>query len=159
MISKLIIMMMFVSPCFGVEPALASNKETIITSDKLVIDQEKKTADFQGHVIAIQENTTIKSDRMIAYYSNQQSNNIDKISAIGNVVIIDGLQTATGDFGEYNIIDEIMELRGSVVLTKNNDVLKGDKIIYNMKTGHSTIFSDNDKKTRVKAIFNPKNKK
>lgn len=139
------------------------NKGAIeIVSDTLVLDQEKKLATFEGNVKAIQGSLNLTADKMIAYYINTKNNKweISKISAIGNVIIIDNEQKARGDTGEYNATAETLELYGSVILTKDNNVLKGNKLVYNMQNGHSKIFSTNTLNKnvdgRVKAILNPK---
>ncbi|KKB96784.1 hypothetical protein SZ25_00122, partial [Candidatus Arcanobacter lacustris] len=78
----------------------------------------------------------------------------------GNVEIIDGEQTARGNAGEYIVRDETMELKGSVILIKNKDVIKGERLIYSFKTGRSSLFAGDagDGKSRVKAIFTPGSK-
>jgi lipopolysaccharide export system protein LptA len=125
-----------------------------------MVDQLNNLADFKGNVVAKQENITLKADQMFVYYNkenNQNSSNISKIITNGNVEIIDGAQTARGDTGEYIVRDEVMELKGSVTLTKNKDVIKGERLVYSFKTGHSSLFSGNanNGKSRVKAMFTP----
>ncbi|AIL65155.1 lipopolysaccharide transport periplasmic protein LptA [Rickettsiales bacterium Ac37b] len=141
---------------------MKSNEAIEILSDTLVLDQEKKLATFVGNVKAIQGDLNLAADKMIAYYINTKDNKwvISKISAIGNVTIIDNNQKARGDTGEYNAIKETLELYGSVILTKDDNVLKGNKLVYNIQTGYSKIYSTNtdskDDKGRVKAILIPK---
>jgi lipopolysaccharide export system protein LptA len=157
-----IIIMIFSSPLRAEDKLFGSNKETIITSNSLMVDQLNNLADFKGEVIAKQENLTLKADQMLVYYhkeNDQNTSNISKIITIGNVVIIDGEQTATGDTAEYITKDETMELKGSVTLIKNKDVIKGERLVYSFKTGHSSLFSGNDNQSRIKAIFTPGNSK
>ncbi|MFV9880418.1 MAG: lipopolysaccharide transport periplasmic protein LptA [Rickettsiales endosymbiont of Dermacentor nuttalli] len=143
--------------------AETKNKEPIeILSDTLILDQKKNLATFEGNVKAIQGSLNLMADKVIAYYINTKDSKwiVSKISALGNVTIIDNSQKARGDTGEYNAIKETLELYGSVILTKDNNILKGDKLIYNIQKGYSQIFSTN-KNThggdgRVKAILTPK---
>ncbi len=100
---------------------------------------------------------------MVAYYEkNLEDDNgkISKIVTIGNVIIMDNEQVAKGDYGEYITHDDILNLKGSVVLIKDRDMIKGDHLIYNLKSKNAKVFSDNKslEKKRVTAILNPKKK-
>jgi lipopolysaccharide export system protein LptA len=146
---------------------LSGNKEQIeITANNLAVDQNQKTATFTGQVEAIQGVVKLKADKMIAFYVEEKDQMakgaISKILTFGNVFISNDQQTASGDEGEYKVYEEIIELKGSVVLIKGKNIVKGNRIIYNLKTGQSQLFSDNKEiennsnKSRVKAIFIPK---
>jgi lipopolysaccharide export system protein LptA len=152
-------MMMFSSLAYAEDKLFKSNKETTITSNNLMVDQLNNLADFKGNVVAKQENLTLKADQMLVYYDKNTSD-ISKIITNGNVEIIDGEQTARGNAGEYIVRDETMELKGSVILIKNKDVIKGERLIYSFKTGRSSLFAGDagDGKSRVKAIFTPGSK-
>ena len=142
--------------------ASVNQKDDIeINSDSLALDQEKQTAIFTGKVVATQYDTVIKADKMIAHYANAQ-NSINKIIVIGNVNINNNQQIATGNEGEYRVDDEIIELKGNVTLIKEKNIVKGDFLTYNLKSGLSKMSSNekNDNANdnpRVKAIFTPKN--
>lgn len=155
-------------PAIANDNKLAGDKQPIdITSDNLIIDQINNTATFVGNVDAIQADMHLHSDKMIAYYTNDtqkkdgQAWSINKIITLGNVILTNKNQKAYGDKGEYDMATEILELTGRVMLTKDGNILKGNKLVYHLKNGNSKIFSDNDQnqpKARVKAVLIPKNK-
>jgi lipopolysaccharide export system protein LptA len=160
---KLLLLFLILSlPAFAQQKA--SKDPVEITSKILIVDQIQKTATFTGNVEAKQKGISVKSDKMIAYYTQTNDKNtkntVSKIITIGNVVVDNQQQKATGNQGEYLVEKQLIELNGNVTLIKNMNIIKGDRLIYNLKTGKSELFSNSQKldqpdDERVKAIFIP----
>ncbi len=86
---------------------------------------------------------------------------ISKIYARGNVVInSDQDQTTTSDWALYDVSAQLVTLGGNVVLTQGNNVLKGDRLIIDLKTGESRFENTGNAGTgkRIRALFMPKEK-
>ena len=156
-----------------------------ITSDTLEVFQSENRAVFTGHVVAIQADDRLKGDQMIVYYRKQddpdQAKNakpaksagqrcyartagaIKKIDADGNVFLSTPEETASGAKGIYDVKHHEIHLSGSVVLTRGQNVLKGDKLVYNFDTGKSILAGGRERqvaagrigKQRVHALFVP----
>ena len=155
-----------------------------ITSDTLDVLQEQNQAIFSGHVVAIQGDVRLTSDKMTIYYSKPQAdknapkkdkadkagkdavekNAIKKINADGNVFLTTADETASGASGTYDVEHQEIVLNDHVVLTRGQNVLKGDHLTYNFATGKSKITSaagsqDGKSTGRVRALFVPDSSK
>lgn len=86
-------------------------------------------------------------------------NQISKIEARGSVVITtDQDQTTTSDWALYDVPTQLVTVGGNVVLMQGKNVLKGDRLIIDLKTGESRFENQGDTTTkgRIRALFVPK---
>jgi lipopolysaccharide export system protein LptA len=138
-----------------------------ISADQLEVQQEQQLAIFSGNVVAVQGGITMKSARMIVHYSNagnQQSSaaakGISRIEADGGVFFTSATETARGSKAVYDVNAEQITMTGDVVLTREQNVLKGQQLVYNLKTGRSVLGagsagSGSSGGGRVKGLFVP----
>jgi lipopolysaccharide export system protein LptA len=174
-------------------PAIKKDQPIDISSDKLDVFQNDHKAIFTGNVIAIQGTTNMRSEKMTVYYrddskpnassasapaeasaapaknkasSGAQAQGITRIDAEGNVLFTTPTETARGDLAIYHADTDTIDLTGtSVILTRDQNVLKGTKMVYNMATGRSVLTSNGTevsgssssvKPARVHGLFVPK---
>jgi lipopolysaccharide export system protein LptA len=86
-------------------------------------------------------------------------NQISKIEARGSVIITtDQDQTTTSDWALYDVPTQMVTVGGNVVLTQGKNVLKGDRLIIDLKTGESRFENQGDTATkgRIRALFVPR---
>ncbi len=84
---------------------------------------------------------------------------ISKIEARGSVVITtDQDQTTTSDWALYDVPTQLVTVGGNVVLMQGKNVLKGDRLVIDLKTGESRFENQGDTATkgRIRALFVPK---
>lgn len=114
----------------------ASDSPIRITADKLITDTQKKTAEFIGHVLASQGDTTIASDRLKVYYregsETEDTTGMDaivRIVAEGTVKMVLEDQIAHTEHAEYIADERIVILTGpnSKIVSGNNSI-SGQKI-------------------------------
>jgi lipopolysaccharide export system protein LptA len=107
-----------------------------ITADSLITDSQNRTAEFVGHVLATQGDTTITSDRLKVYYKkgiqsgpNSGMNAIVRMVAQGMVKIVLGDTVAHTEHAEYIADERIVVLSGpnSRIVDGNNSI-SGQKI-------------------------------
>jgi lipopolysaccharide export system protein LptA len=87
---------------------------------------------------------------------------ISKIEARGDVVITsDQDQTTTSDWALYDVPAQLVTVGGNVVLMQGKNVLKGDRLVIDLKTGESRFENTGDTGTggRIRALFMPKDTK
>jgi lipopolysaccharide export system protein LptA len=87
---------------------------------------------------------------------------ISKIEARGDVVITsDQDQTTTSDWALYDVPAQLVTVGGNVVLMQGKNVLKGDRLVIDLKTGESRFENRGDTGTggRIRALFMPKDSK
>ena len=84
---------------------------------------------------------------------------ITKIEAKGDVVInSDDDQTTTSDWALYDLPSQMVTVGGNVVLTQGKNVLKGDRLVIDLKTGESRFENTGNTAAggRIRALFMPK---
>jgi lipopolysaccharide export system protein LptA len=89
----------------------------------------------------------------------QQQAQITKIEAKGNVIITSEQdQTTTSDWALYDVPAQLVTVGGNVVLTQGQNVLKGDRLVIDLKTGESRFENPgtNTAGGRIRALFVPK---
>ena len=173
----------------------AKSKEPIeVTSDTLEVFQPENRAIFSGHVVAIQGDVRLKADQMTVFYNPPKESPagtqkgeqapkqektaaagspdaVKKIEAKGGVFLSTPEETASGANGVYDVEHNMIVLNDNVVLTRGQNVLKGNQLTYNFTTGKSVLSSkDSEKaagssdpvpgkgKQRVRALFVPEEK-
>jgi lipopolysaccharide export system protein LptA len=86
-------------------------------------------------------------------------NQISKIEARGEVIITtDQDQTTTSDWALYDVPAQLVTVGGNVVLTQGKNVLKGDRLVIDLKTGESRFENTGNGSTggKIRALFMPK---
>lgn len=143
------------------------SKPIEIESDELELIEAQKLGIFRGKVIVRQNGGELQTKVLKVYYSGSGPVNgsisggqdISKIVAEGKVYARSDDQEATGDHAVVDMRTEIIVLTGNVVLTKGKNVLQGDKLTVNMKTGQSKLVSKAKSGGRVRGVFQPQSAK
>ena len=137
-----------------------------IQADELEVLQHDEKAVFKGNVEAVQGDLNIKADEMLVYYNRskdqigQSKNSVSMVETKGNVKFYTPGETAKSDKGIFDVEKNIITLLGNITLTSGKNLVKGEKLIYNLTTGESKIISNKkDNGGRVKGIFTPSEQK
>ena len=159
----------------GDSPAIfpgTNSKEPIsIDADKLVYYDKEHRAIYTGNVVVIQGDTkmtctamTVLLDRAPAQGAKQTTDSqsgptadsgVKHLDAAGPVTVISKTQVATGDSGSYDKAEDKVWLIGHVTLSDGQNVTKGDKLTYDLKSGQATV-DTSAKSGRVHGQFIPK---
>jgi lipopolysaccharide export system protein LptA len=138
-----------------------------ITSDSLEVVQDEQIATFLGNVDAVQGDLVLTSDELRVHYRGSgeaagvTAGSIRRIEAMGNVFLSSPEETAQGDFGVYDVDGALLTLEGSVVLTRDENVVRGQRLEIDLATGRSQMFAavpstaGGTPGQRVKAVFVP----
>lgn len=149
---------------------LDSDQPIEIAADTLEVRQEDRIAIFTGNVEAIQGNIRLKASEMTVSYGEGETEGafgeVSHIKVNGDVVLTTPDESAKSDSGHYNVRKEQITLQGHVVLARGKNLLRGDHLIYNLKTQKSLLTADKNKNAdkaatkssggRVKGVFVPK---
>jgi lipopolysaccharide export system protein LptA len=154
-----------------------------IESDALVVHDKEKYATFRGNVKAVQGTTTLRAKELNVHYigggslapgakeetkvaeaksgaaAKGEQAQISKIEAKGEVTITsDKDQTTSSDWALYDVAAQMVTVGGNVVLTQGQNVLKGDRLIIDLKTGESRFENTGNVAAggRIRALFMPK---
>lgn len=129
--------------------ALDSDQPIDITADNLEIQQNRNLAIFSGNVVAVQGRLRLRAEQLKVWYrpvSDGRSGaaagangTILRIDAINRVFVSSATETAKGDIGIYEVAEQRLTLTGAVVLTRGQNVLRGNKLVMDLATGQSRI--------------------
>lgn len=163
--------------CLFAAPALAQlaggNRDTSqpieIAADRLEVQQDANRAIFRGNVDATQGDLRLRADTLTVHYRNdgqagagtaraaspEAGSSITRIDAVGRVFISSPQETAQGERGVYDLDGETIVLEGrEVVLTRGQNVLKGQRVTLNLATGQSVMDAP-QQGGRVRGLFMP----
>ncbi len=130
-----------------------SKKPIEILADSMQWNKQQGQAIATGNAKAIQGQTTIKANKIIAVLSEDNSQQIKELQAIGKVVFLKDKQLATGDKATYYINEEKVIIRGNVELKRDDNVIKGEKLIIDFLKGLSKMEgSSTNQKVKMKYI-------
>lgn len=133
---------------------LNPNAPIEVSADNFVADANAKTGVYTGNVIVHQGEVRMHADLLRAHLVD---NKPDKIFVQGHVIVDTPKGVATGDAGVYDVNPRIITLTGNVVLTQDQNVMRGPKLVVNLLTGQATLAGAGDKPSRVQAMFSPRN--
>ena len=149
------------------------DKPIKINSATLEVRDKEKMATFSGDVHLVQGDTSMRSKTLVVYYDDeptkpgapsagatqaapQQNQQIKKVEAKGDVLVVQKDQRATGESGIFDMRTNTVKLVGNVVISQGLNVVKGDTLTVDMTTGVSRISCDKaPEKCRVTGLFQP----
>jgi lipopolysaccharide export system protein LptA len=156
----IVTLMVSISPLLAEEGNQKADKAPIrITADKMVTDNQKRSARFSGNVKAVQGDTVITTDHLTLFYSAQKdasdtqpANSIERIEAVGHVRIEFDNKVAVSNQAVYIIEERKLILSGpeSKVIS-GQDEIAGSKITFHRDSG--TVALEGDDENQVKAII------
>jgi lipopolysaccharide export system protein LptA len=146
------------------------DKPIQIDAASLEMRDKDKAATFSGNVRVTQGDTTMRSKTLVVFYDRQDkdgenaskpamksatpgpggSSAIRRLEAKGGVTVTQKDQTVTGETGIFDMKSNTVTMVGGVVLTKDKNVLRGDRLVVDMTTGVSRVESGSG---RVQGLF------
>ncbi len=135
-----------------------------ISADSLEVKQDQNVAVFTGNVDAIQGDIRFRANRLTVHYRSGEDgeaggNVIRRIDASGSVFVTSGRETAQGESGVYDVENNLITLARNVVLTRGENVIRGDRLVLDLVTGQSRVDGGTDAARpggRVRGLFVPK---
>ena len=164
-------------------PGTNSKEPISIDADKLVYYDKEHKAVYTGNVVVIQGDTKMTCTAMTVFLDHGPTqggdhppakgqgqgakqttdaqpgptadSGVKRLEATGPVTVISKTQVATGDSGAYDKAEDKVWLIGHVTLSDGQNVTKGDKLTYDLKTAQATV-DTTAKSSRVHGQFVPK---
>ena len=111
------------------------------TADDII--NSRGTTILTGQVDVRQGTTRILADKMQIFSGGAgaigASSDISKIIATGNFYYLTPDQEVRGTKGVYTQIDDTIVVTGDVILLQNDNVVTGDKLVYNLTTEQANV--------------------
>ncbi|WP_299196099.1 LptA/OstA family protein [uncultured Erythrobacter sp.] len=119
----------------------AHNTNAPVTFDagNIALDDRANRVVLTGGVVVNQSGLTVRSNRMLANYSDDGSLDIERITANGGVVVTRGNERASGDVAVYDFGRRIITMAGNVSLSRGGDTLSGGRLVIDLASGRSTV--------------------
>ena len=97
--------------------------------------------------MAIQGELRLGSDNLRVYYrggahARRSQGAISKLDAIGAVAVSSPSETATSEWAVYDVDTGQITLGGKVVLTRGENVLRGEQLVIDLESGQSRIVGE-----------------
>jgi lipopolysaccharide export system protein LptA len=123
-----------------------------ITADWMEVDQKKSTITYKGRVVVIQNEMTMRSEILTAYYEAEMKR-MKQIIAEGKVNATQGNRVATGDKAVFDDQAKTVTITGSPVMRQGNNQVSGVKVVYYVE--QDKAIAEGDGKVRVQATIFP----
>lgn len=92
-----------------------------------------------GGVTVEQAGLTVRSQRMLANYTDDGQLDVERITANGSVVVTRGNERASGDVAVYDFSRRIITMAGNVELSRGGDTLRGGRLVIDLASGLSSV--------------------
>ncbi|MGE4321975.1 MAG: LptA/OstA family protein [Sphingobium sp.] len=127
-----------------------SNAPVNFTADRIEVQDRADRVVVSGNVEVVQAGLTLNAARMtVAYRQNARGGTsggdmtggieIDRIDASGNVVVTRGNEVARGNVGIYDLNRRLITMLGNVSLTQGANRLTGGRLVIDLTSGRSTV--------------------
>jgi lipopolysaccharide export system protein LptC len=133
-----------------------------ITSAQLEMRDKDHQATFTGDVVAVQEDSTLKCDTLVVDYadgmagpaaSSEPGKQIRHLDGKGHVVLTRMDQVAIGNTVSFDAKSNTATLIGNVSVTEGQNVVRGDKLVVDLTTGHARVDMLDNTQGRVQSTF------
>jgi lipopolysaccharide export system protein LptA len=146
-----------------------------VTADKLEMVDAQHLAIWRGNVEAVQNGSRLVADTLNVYFTGKSAapakaaakpaggagvgqdwGAVQRLVAEGHVFFVSQDQTARGEHAIYELEPDTITMTGDVVVVQGDNVVKGDKLVIQVKTGHADIISNatgRSKPERVRGVF------
>jgi lipopolysaccharide export system protein LptA len=111
-----------------------------LSADRFEVRDKEGTTLFTGNVIAVQGNMKLVSDKARAFYTRAQTKvTVRRVDAQGAVKFTSPSETVNAAWGIYDLDTQQVTLGGDVTLMRGSDVIKGQRLELNLKSGIITL--------------------
>jgi lipopolysaccharide export system protein LptA len=124
-----------------------------IQAASLEVREKDKVATFSGDVHVVNGDTELRCKSLVVFYDQETNTRnmkaadpgpgagqqIKRIEAKGGVTVIQKDQNAQGDSATFNMRENTVMLVGNVVVTRGENVLRGQRLVVDLTSGVSKM--------------------
>lgn len=109
------------------------------SADRIELQDRQNRVVLSGDVLIEQAGLTVRAARTLVNYSNAGELSIERITAVGGVVVSRGNETARGDTAIYDFNRRIITMAGNVRINRGGDTLNGGRLVIDLASGVSSV--------------------
>lgn len=145
-----------------------SNAPVDITADELEVIQNQCQAIWRGSAEALQETSRLRADVLRIFTksgaakagsTNASCGEVERMEAQGSVYYVTPQQRVRSNAATYLASSETITMTGDVVAAQGQNVIRGERMIINTKTGEGQMVGQTtgrNQQNRVRGVFYPK---
>ncbi len=118
-----------------------------VTSDQLQINQQDGSVTYRDNVVIGQGSLRLSADRVRVEFGQGKKRKISKLHASGNVILVNGAESAQAHQAVYTLGNSHVVMSGDVILTQGQNALSAQRMVVDLKTGQASL------EGRVKTIL------
>lgn len=150
---------------------LARNSDAPVdlTADELEVLNAQCLSIWRGSAEALQDQSRLRADVLKTFFqvtgstrtasaSSANCGALSRIEAEGNVFYVTPEQRVRGRNAVYDAANETITVTGDVVAAQGQNVLRGERLVINVRTGQAQMQTDvkgRGKPGRVRGVFYP----
>ena len=130
---------------------LTKQTPIVVTADWMEADRQKNTIVYKGQVVAVQNDMTMRGDKLTAVFDPASKQMKEAITEGRSVQIIQGDKIATGTKAVFNGAAQTVTMTGNPVIRQGNSEVSGERIIFYM--AEDRAIAEGGANQRVKATI------
>lgn len=116
-----------------------SNAPIDVVADRIEVQDRADRAIWSGNVRVRQAALTLDAQRLTLAYTTGGGLQIDRLDASGGVVVRSPSETASGQFGVYDINRRLITLIGAVRLQRGDSSISGSRLTIDLTSGRAVV--------------------
>jgi lipopolysaccharide export system protein LptA len=129
-----------------------------ISAERLEMQQKQGRAIFTGAVQVTQGKMVLRSETITVFYTTPEGDSdptISRLNAQGNFSLKSPSETLSGDWGIYDVDQQLVTVGGTVVLNQGGTELTGTRLEFDLESGLAKLDgqSTDGSQGRVKGNF------
>ena len=130
---------------------LTKQTPIVVTADWMEADRRKNTIVYKGQVVAVQNDMTMRGDKLTAVFDPASKQMKEAITEGKSVQIIQGDKIATGTKAVFNGAAQTVTMTGNPMIRQGNSEVSGERIIFFM--AEDRAIAEGGVNQRVKATI------
>lgn len=110
-----------------------------VRSDTLTVDNSTGTTTFSGNAVLGQGAMRLAAQTISVVYTPGDTTRITRMEASGNVTLVTAVEAAEAANAVYDLDAGTVRMTGSVILTQGANVLSGDRLTVNLRSGQGRL--------------------
>lgn len=116
-----------------------SNAPVDFSADRIEVQDRTDRVVVSGNVQVTQGDLRLTADRLTVAYNRAGGIEINRLDAVGGVVVTRSNETARGDVAIYDLDRRIITMLGNVQLTQGTNRLSGGRLLIDLRTNRSSV--------------------